>query len=255
MGKSLMADPERAPLVRRAFEEYATGRFTKEQLLNQARAWGLTNRRGRPLKSQAIGVLLRNQLYAGIVDVAEYGVRGKRGDFDPLISEDLFYRVQSVLSGRMPSTTPKQRAHPDFPVRVGCRRFTGSQVEGRSVSRFEMTLGKSAARAGFQVALEVDGTLPIRELDDNVNLPRSSRDRVGAAPRVVVGQPTIHIGREADVEVWLGISVPEDVDKPLVSRHARAKATDIPTHTVTRMLAIPGSLVESVAVSARCVEG
>ncbi len=44
MGKSLMADPERAPLVRRAFEEYATGRFTKEQLLKQARTWGLTNR-------------------------------------------------------------------------------------------------------------------------------------------------------------------------------------------------------------------
>jgi DNA invertase Pin-like site-specific DNA recombinase len=41
MGKSLMADPERAPLVRRAFEEYATGRYTKEQLLKQARAWGL----------------------------------------------------------------------------------------------------------------------------------------------------------------------------------------------------------------------
>ena len=97
MGKSLMPDPERAPLVRRAFEEYATGRFTKQQLLKQARAWGLTNRRGRPLTSQAIGVLLRNQLYAGIVDVPEYGVRGKRGDFEPLISEDLFYRVQAVL--------------------------------------------------------------------------------------------------------------------------------------------------------------
>src|SRR2546426_2514852 len=73
MGKSLMADPERAPFVRRAFEEYATGRFTKEQLLQQAKAWGLTNRRGRPLTSQAIGMLLRNQLYAGIVDVPEYG--------------------------------------------------------------------------------------------------------------------------------------------------------------------------------------
>ena len=84
-GKSLMPDPERAPLVRRAFEEYATGRFTKQQLLKQSRAWGLTNRRGRPLTSQAIGVLLRNQLYAGIVDVIEYGVRGKRGDFEPLI--------------------------------------------------------------------------------------------------------------------------------------------------------------------------
>jgi site-specific DNA recombinase len=27
------------------------------------------------------------------VDVTEYGVRGKRGDFEPLISEDLFYRA------------------------------------------------------------------------------------------------------------------------------------------------------------------
>jgi hypothetical protein len=78
------------------------------ELLKQARAWGLTNRRGWPLTSQAIGVLLRNQLYAGIVDVPEYGVRGKRGNFEPLISEDLFYRAQAVLSGRLPSTTPKQ---------------------------------------------------------------------------------------------------------------------------------------------------
>src|SRR5947199_6075919 len=84
MGESLMPDPERAPLVRRAFEQYVTGRFTKEQLHKQARTWRLTNRRARPLTSQAIGILLRNQLYAGIVDVPEYGVRGKRGDFEPL---------------------------------------------------------------------------------------------------------------------------------------------------------------------------
>jgi hypothetical protein len=93
------------PLLRRrarhatrqhVFEEYATGRFTKQQVLEQARAWGLTNRRNRPLTSQAIGVLLRNPLYAGIVDVPAYGVRAKRGDFEPLISEELFYRVQSV---------------------------------------------------------------------------------------------------------------------------------------------------------------
>jgi site-specific DNA recombinase len=118
MGKSLMHDPERAPLVRRAFEDYATGRFTKEQLLKQVRNWGLTNRRGKPLTSQAIGMLLRNQLYAGIVDVPEYGVRGKRGDFEPLISEELFYRAQANLSGRVLSTAPRKRAHPDFPLRA-----------------------------------------------------------------------------------------------------------------------------------------
>jgi hypothetical protein len=76
-----------------------------------------------------------------IVDVPEYGVRGKRGDFEPLISEDLFYRVQSVLSGGVPSTTPQQRAHPDFPLRafVRCescgRAVTGSWSKGRSVIR------------------------------------------------------------------------------------------------------------------------
>jgi site-specific DNA recombinase len=138
IGKSLIHDPDRAPLVRRAFEDYATGQYTKEQLLKRARNWGLTNRRGKPLTSQAIGVLLRNRLYAGIVDVPEYGVRDNRGDFDPLISEDLFYRAQSVLAGRVPSTAPRQRAHSDFPLRgfVYCqicgRGLTGSWSKGRS---------------------------------------------------------------------------------------------------------------------------
>jgi hypothetical protein len=67
-----------------------------------------------------------------IADHARNGVRGRRGDFEPLISEDLFYRVQAVLSGRVPSTTPQQRAPPDFPLRalVRCescgRGLTGS---------------------------------------------------------------------------------------------------------------------------------
>jgi hypothetical protein len=83
------------------------------------------NRRGRPLTAQAIGLLLRNRLYAGIVDVPAYGVRAKRSDFEPLISWDLFYCVQSVLSGRVPSTTPQQRVPPDFPLRglVHCASF------------------------------------------------------------------------------------------------------------------------------------
>jgi len=55
------------------------------------------------------------------VDVPEYGFRAKRGDFEPPISEDLFYRVQAILSGRRPSTTPKQRAPPDFPLRAFVR--------------------------------------------------------------------------------------------------------------------------------------
>ena len=72
------------------------------------------------------------------MEVPKYGVRGKRGDFEPLISEELFYQAQAVLSGRLLSTAPRQRAHPDFPLRafVRCqscgRGLTGSWSKGRS---------------------------------------------------------------------------------------------------------------------------
>ena len=137
-GRSLLQDPERAPVIRKAFEDYATGRFNKQQMLERVTADGLLNRRNRPLSSQAIGMLLRNQLYAGIIDVPEYGVRDKRGDFEPIVTEDLFQRALAVLSGRLPSTAPRLQAHPDFPLRnfvrcASCNRgLTGSWSKGRS---------------------------------------------------------------------------------------------------------------------------
>src|SRR5918993_3381213 len=54
MRQSLIPDPERAAIVRRVFKQYATGT--------------------QPLSSQAIGMLLRNRLYVGIIDVPEFGV-------------------------------------------------------------------------------------------------------------------------------------------------------------------------------------
>ena len=56
-GKSLMPDPERAAIVRRLFKHYATGTYTKQEILQKATEWGLTNRRGQPLSSHAIGVV------------------------------------------------------------------------------------------------------------------------------------------------------------------------------------------------------
>jgi DNA invertase Pin-like site-specific DNA recombinase len=138
MGRSLLLDSERAPIIRKAFEDYATGRFTKQQILDQVTVAGLRNRRGQPLSSQAIGMLLRNQLCAGVIDVPEYGVRDRRGDFEPIIIEDLFQRTQAVLSGRLPSTAPRLQAHPDFMLRnfVRCsscnRSLTESWSKGRS---------------------------------------------------------------------------------------------------------------------------
>ena len=103
------------------------------------------------MDSQAIGVLLRNQLYAGIVAVPEYSVRNKRGDLNPVVSEDVIFRAQAVLSGRPPIAAPKLRSHPDFPLSnfVRCeacgRGLTGSWSKGRSEHTPTTTAGPGAA--------------------------------------------------------------------------------------------------------------
>jgi site-specific DNA recombinase len=136
MVKSLIPDPERAPLMRRAFQDFATGRFTKHEVRKAVIALGLKTRRGQPVSSQTFDGMLRNRVYIGQVEVADYGV-ATRGDFEPLVSEKVFYRVQAILDGRFEITAPRQRNAPDFPLRgyVRCeacgKPLTASWSKGR----------------------------------------------------------------------------------------------------------------------------
>ena len=66
-GKSLVEDPERAPLVRRAFEQFSTGRYTKQQVLEEVTRLGLRSRRGLRVSSQTFDAVLENQLYIGVI--------------------------------------------------------------------------------------------------------------------------------------------------------------------------------------------
>ena len=132
-----MPDPERAPLVRRAFQEFATGRFTKHEVRKNVNALGLTTRRGKPVPSQTFDAMLRNRAYIAQIDVPDFGI-STRGDFEPLITERIFFRVQGILDGRYEVTAPKQRNDPDFPLRgyVRCetcsKPMTASWSKGRS---------------------------------------------------------------------------------------------------------------------------
>jgi site-specific DNA recombinase len=64
--KPKILDPERAPLVRQAFELYATAEYSLERLLEQLRSRGLTNRRGGTLSLSSLSVLLNNPFYMGL---------------------------------------------------------------------------------------------------------------------------------------------------------------------------------------------
>jgi site-specific DNA recombinase len=136
-GKSLLPDPERAPLVRRLFQDFATGRFTKQEVLKAVTALGLRTRRGAPLPPQTLDRLVRNKVYIGWIEVPDYGV-STRGDFEALVTDKVFYRVQAILDGRLEMTAPRQRSDPDFPLRgyVRCevcgKPLTASWSKGRS---------------------------------------------------------------------------------------------------------------------------
>ena len=134
---SLVHDSVRGPLVKQAFEDLASGQFTAQEVIRRATDAGLRTRRDRPLSPQTFGNMLRNRIYIGQVESPDCGVSA-RGDFEPLIDEATFYRAQAVLDGRVQVAAPRQRNHPDFPLRgfVRCetcgRPLTGSWSKGRN---------------------------------------------------------------------------------------------------------------------------
>ena len=63
-----MPDPDRATLVKQAFEDMASGRFTIRDVIRRATEAGLRTRRDRVLSPQTFGNMLRNRIYIGQID-------------------------------------------------------------------------------------------------------------------------------------------------------------------------------------------
>jgi DNA invertase Pin-like site-specific DNA recombinase len=98
-GKNGIAqDKNRAKLVRRLFEKYATGNFSLKQLAEWAASASLTFRKsGRPINKATIQGILHNLIYTGYF---EFGGKRYKGIHEPIISRDLWDEVQSVLNRR-----------------------------------------------------------------------------------------------------------------------------------------------------------
>jgi site-specific DNA recombinase len=115
-GANIKLDLSSAPLVREAFELYATGRYTKIQVLTIVTDKGMRTKRGQKLTAQTFDALLQKPIYAGWVyssSVPEL----VRGLHTPVVSQELFDVVQRVLSGRKLSSAPKRKHNPAFPLK------------------------------------------------------------------------------------------------------------------------------------------
>jgi len=130
-------DPDRAPLVKDGFVQFATGRYTVKQVLDDLTAQGLRTRTGRKVAPQTFHTMLRSQIYAGWLQVSKWGEK-KKGNFEPIVDQLTFDQVLAILQGRRVTTAPFQRNHPDFPLRgyAKCGKcgapMTGGWSKGRT---------------------------------------------------------------------------------------------------------------------------
>jgi site-specific DNA recombinase len=140
-GSSLVIDSHRGPLIARLFELIATGEHTKASALAAVTALGLRSHKGVPLTQETIRKMLINPLYAGEIFIKSWG-KSVRGDFEPLVSQSVFDRVQTVLSGRAPAPVAHVREREDFPLRrwILCpdclKPLTSSFSRGKLGNRF-----------------------------------------------------------------------------------------------------------------------
>ncbi len=97
---TIVVDEVRAPLIRKLFEEYATGVFTIPQLVKKTKEWGLTNSRGNQgsLCRSHVHSILTNPFYHGVMHYRK-GNKFYPHIYPPIISKDLFDACRLVLKG------------------------------------------------------------------------------------------------------------------------------------------------------------
>jgi site-specific DNA recombinase len=96
--KIIEVDAGTAPLITRIFEWYSTGLYSLKDAGKKAREEGLVYRRSRnPVSVSTIHAVLRNRLYTGTF---EWLGKYYKGTHEPLVTHELWQRVQCVLDGR-----------------------------------------------------------------------------------------------------------------------------------------------------------
>lgn len=87
-------DKNKAHYIHRLFELYATGMFSFERAGRELAKFGFVDSKGKPYPKKRIGDILNNPVYMGKVS---YNGEIFDGVHEPIVSPELFYRVQLML--------------------------------------------------------------------------------------------------------------------------------------------------------------
>lgn len=103
--KVLKPDPEAAPFVRKMFELYATGTYSLATLRKKMLADGMVYRNGRNFHESKVEGILKNEVYTGIFYWK--GKKYENASHEPLISKELYWKVQEILRSPYKSKSRK----------------------------------------------------------------------------------------------------------------------------------------------------
>ena len=134
-GKRQLYPDDRADIVRQIFKLAHTGVYSQMDIIAKMK------RDGFKISKQTLSAMLRNPVYCGYLPdrYLQNGGNLIKGIHEPLISQEMFYKVQAILSGRARTAVPRQRNNPNFPLRrfVVCancgKLMTAAFVQGKKI--------------------------------------------------------------------------------------------------------------------------
>ena len=126
--RTVELDQQRAPLLRLAFTEYATGNWTVSQLAKHLAGLGLDvpatpSKPARPITKGRLHTLLRHPYYKGVVQFQGVEYPGKH---EPLVDEETWQTVQAVLGSHR--SGERERMHNHFLKSTVVRGRCGSRL-------------------------------------------------------------------------------------------------------------------------------
>ena len=108
--RNIEPHPTNSRVIKRAFGEYATGKYTLVRLAEFLAEHGIVQKKGTPLAKVSVVKMLTNRAYLGFV---KYHGEYHDGNFEPILSPTLFEAVQKVLKSKQRPRKQKERY--DFP--------------------------------------------------------------------------------------------------------------------------------------------
>ncbi len=231
--RTVVIDPERAPVILWAYETYATGVYSLLDMVTLLDARGLRtrgNRRCAPraLDLSAVHRLLSNPYYTGVVTY-----RGKQypeGRHDRIVSEKLFEEVQDVLKAHNKSGE-RDRKHQHFlKGTIRCahcdRRLIYSRNPGRG-GTYEYFICGPAQRCecpnGYQRVDAVEAA--IENHYKTITLTPSQQQRAAAEIERRLAQQAITDKREISHQNTLLAGLKEQ-EKKLLDKHYQDEISD-----------------------------